>query len=375
MRGHNDYPVTIASTFLNAEAFAPYGTLQQGIPTIVGPDLSSGRVPLDRAAGFWTPELGNIDRGYVHTWNVAVERMLPFNATIEVAYVGAKGVNGYAGLDVNAPQTLGVGDGGRPFASLGRLVAIYSWGERLKTDYNSLQVAFNKRMSRGVMFKGAYTLSKAMNENDFDGATNLWFNTPSELWRNWGPAGFDRRHNLQLGFVYALPWQSSSSGYGGIGKALISDWQVNGVYGAFSGNPFTMIANGASLNTPSNNAGNTANANLADLVGSFDDDRQDRRRRRMVRHRRVRAADRRPLRQHPPEPVLWTRRPEPRPVGVPRVPGGRHEAARSAHRGREHLRPSRCSPTRRTTSRRARSARSPALRAATALTNAAYVER
>jgi hypothetical protein len=262
MRGHNDYPVTIASTFLNAEAFQPYGTLQQGIPLIVGPDLSSGRIPLDRAAGFWSPEVGNIDRGYVHTWNVAVERMLPINGSVEVAYVGARGVGGYAGLDVNAPQTLGVGDGGRPYASLGRLVAINSWGQRLKTEYNSLQVAFNKRMSHGIMFKGAYTLSKAMNENDGDGAANQLWNTPSEVWRNWGPAGFDRRHNLQLGFMYALPWQSGGNGYGSIGKALASDWQLNGVYGAFSGNPFRVDANGASLNTPSNQQ-------VADLVGNY----------------------------------------------------------------------------------------------------------
>ncbi len=97
---------------------------------MAGPDLSSGRVPLDRAAGFYTPEMGNIDRGYVHTWNVAVERMLPFDASVEVAYVGAKGVGGYAGLDINAPQTLGVGDAGRPFASLGRFNPINSWGMR-----------------------------------------------------------------------------------------------------------------------------------------------------------------------------------------------------------------------------------------------------
>jgi hypothetical protein len=268
MRGHNDYPVTIASTFLNAEAFAPYATLQQGIPKILGPDLSSGRVPLDLAAGFYTPELGNIDRGYVHTWNIALERMLPFDATVEVAYVGAKGVDGYAGLDINAPQTLGVGDAGRPFASLGRLVPIWSWGDRLRTRYNSMQVALNKRMSHGFSLKGAYTLAKAMNENDADGATTLWFNTPSELYRNWGPAGFDRRHNLQLGFIYAVPWQSGN-GYGSVGRALASDWQINGVFGAFSGNPFTMIANGGSLNTPSNNAGGTTNANLADEVGSY----------------------------------------------------------------------------------------------------------
>jgi hypothetical protein len=34
---------------------------------------------------------------------------------------------------------------------------------------------------------------------------------PSELWRNWSPAGFDRRHNFQLGFAYELPWQSNGS--------------------------------------------------------------------------------------------------------------------------------------------------------------------
>ena len=109
-----------------------------------------------------------------------------------------------------------------------------------------------------------------MNEscNDGDGAATLCFNTPGELWRNWGPAGFDRRHNLQLGVIYAVPWRTEN-GTSSFGKALASDWQINGVLGAFSGNPFTMIANGGSLNTPSNNAGNTANANLADLVGTY----------------------------------------------------------------------------------------------------------
>jgi hypothetical protein len=131
-----------------------------------------------------------------------------------------------------------------------------------------LQLAVNKPFTHGLMIKGAYTLSKAMNESDADGRATLHFNTPSELWRNWAPAGFDRRHNLQIGFVYALPWQSAG-GYGSLGKALASDWQINGVFGAFSGNPFTMIASGTTLNTPSNNAGGTTGANTADLIGSF----------------------------------------------------------------------------------------------------------
>src|SRR4029079_172675 len=72
VRGDNDYPVTIASQFLNPNdvtGFGYYGTLAQGIPILRGPDLSSGRVPLDRGAAEYTPEIDNIDRGYVQTWN------------------------------------------------------------------------------------------------------------------------------------------------------------------------------------------------------------------------------------------------------------------------------------------------------------------
>ena len=76
VRGDNDYPITIASSFPNVDSFGFYNTLQQGIPTIVAPDQSTGRVPLDRAAAEYTPEIDNIDRGYVQTWNVAFERRM-----------------------------------------------------------------------------------------------------------------------------------------------------------------------------------------------------------------------------------------------------------------------------------------------------------
>jgi carboxypeptidase family protein/TonB-dependent receptor-like protein len=261
VRGDNDYPITIASSYFNANQFLAFGPLAQGIPRIIPPDQSSGRVPLDISAAEYTPEIDNIDRGEVKTWNIAFERRLPFDTSVDIAYVGAKGSGGYAALDVNAPLTLGGGDASRPFAYLGRIQAINSWGQRLKTDYDSLQIALNKPFTHGLLFKGAYTLSKAMNQSDNDGRATLTWNTPSELWRNWAPAGFDRRHNFQLGFAYALPWQTKG-GYDGVLNAIVNDWQVNGVFAAFTGNPFTVNASGTSLNTPSN-------AQVADLVGDF----------------------------------------------------------------------------------------------------------
>src|SRR5437667_5126554 len=129
VRGDNDYPITIASTFVNANdvsGFGYYGTFAQGIPLIRSPDQNSGRVPLDRAAAEYKPEINNIDRGYVQTWNVSFERRFAFDVAVDVAYVGAKGTGGYAALDINAPTTLGGGDASRPFASLARFVAVNS---------------------------------------------------------------------------------------------------------------------------------------------------------------------------------------------------------------------------------------------------------
>jgi hypothetical protein len=261
LRGDNDYPVTVASTYQDPEQFAYYARLAQGIPLLVGPDQSTGRVRLDNAAIVYTPEVGNVDRGKVHTWNVAFERRLPFDTSVDVAYVGAKGVGGWAGLDVNAPPTLGGGDASRPYASQGRIQPLWSWGQRLRTDYDSLQVAINKPFTRGLLFKGQYTLSKAMNDHNEDGRATLAWNTPGEVWRNWGPAGFDRRHNFQFAFAYALPWQSAGS-YENWVKAIVQDWQVNGMFAAFSGTPFQVTASGTSLNTPQN-------TQLADLNGDF----------------------------------------------------------------------------------------------------------
>ncbi len=128
----------------------------------------------------------------------------------------------------------------------------------MKTQYDSLQIALNKPFTHGFLVKGAYTLSKAMNHSDGDGATTLTFNTPSEQDRNWAVAGFDRTHNFQLGFAYQLPWQGS---YDNIFKAVLNDWQINGVFGAFSGTPFTVTASGTAVNTP-------GNQQTADLVGN-----------------------------------------------------------------------------------------------------------
>ncbi len=82
---------------------------------------------------------------------------------------------------------------------------IDSWGDRLKTNYQSLQIALNKPFTHGLLLKGAYTYSQSKNQSDNDGRATVNWNTPSECYRNYALAGFDRPHNFQMGFAYALP--------------------------------------------------------------------------------------------------------------------------------------------------------------------------
>jgi hypothetical protein len=253
LRGDNIYPNVIAATFTNNEQFGWFSTINQGIPNITVPDISSGKVKLPNAPTMWTPEVGNVDRSIIHSWNVAIERRLPWNLSADIAYVGTKLVGGYAALDVNAPTTLGGGNASRPYAAMGRTNPILSWGQRLRTDYQSLQIALNRPFTKGLLLKGAYTLGEAFNmsQNDEDGRVTLHRNTPSQYEWNYAHAGYDKRHNLQVGFMYQLPWQSGTGSSNPV-RAVVNDWELAGTFALFSGSPFNVTANGSALNTPQN---------------------------------------------------------------------------------------------------------------------------
>ena len=146
------------------------------------PTSAAARVKLPNAPTMWTPEVGNVDRSIIHSWNAAFERRLPWNLSADIAYVGTKLVGGYAALDVNAPTTLGGGNASRPYAPMGRTNPLLSWGQRLTTNYQSLQFALNRPFTNGLLIKGAYTLGEAFNmsQNDEDGRVTVHFNTPSQ---------------------------------------------------------------------------------------------------------------------------------------------------------------------------------------------------
>ncbi len=251
------YPLTIASDFASTDSFVPYGRLEDGIPEIPSPDTSTGRVPLPSTVLMRSPDPNNVDRGYVESWNVAVERRLPLDVSLSTAYVGTRTSRGFAYQDINA-GTPGGGAGGRPyFAEFGHQASIQWFGGITRSNYHSLQLAINRPFKNGLLLKGAYTLSKAMNMTDDDGWAGLSWNSPEVLDRNYALAGFDRPHVFQMGFVYELPFGRQGTG---VLAAIARNWQVNGIFARYSGSPFTVTTAATSLNAP-------GNTQTADLVG------------------------------------------------------------------------------------------------------------
>ena len=98
----------------------------------------------------------------------------------------------------------------------------------------------------------AYTLSKAMNYADNSDSGLTWNYEP--LWeRNCALADFDRTHNLQLYGIYELPFGPGGNGRtDGVAAAIAGGWQLNGVFSATSGTPFTVTSVATSVNAPGN---------------------------------------------------------------------------------------------------------------------------
>ena len=255
------FPLTLAA---QENAIEPYGwvtTFEEGIPDVVGPDLSSGRLALPNSYLMRTPA-GDVSRSRIHSWNIAIERRLPWDLSADVAYVGTAKNGGFTDIDANASDVPGGGAESRPLFDIRGNNSLLLWGPYAKSRYHSLQVAINRPFKGGLMLKGAYTLSKAKNEVDDDGWSQLNWSAPSLRDKNYAPAGYDRRHMFNMAFVYEVPYKTSTSK--DIAHLILGDWQINGIYSAISGLPFTIIANGASLNMPGNSGqglAQTANLN------------------------------------------------------------------------------------------------------------------
>jgi hypothetical protein len=129
--------------------------------------------------------------------------------------------------------------------------------------YDSLQAQLQRRFSNGIQFQAGYTFSKWIGiccSTYGDREPNIPI--PQYFNLNYALEPGDRTHVFHLTGIAELPFgKGKRLVQRGIGAALLGGWQLSGVFTTYSGAPFSVSANGASLNAP-------GSSQRADLVKS-----------------------------------------------------------------------------------------------------------
>jgi hypothetical protein len=241
MRGR--FPLTIAHSDAGLISFIPYGRLENGIALAPSPNdiLNSGTAVLPRGVDMTTPDSDHVARGSTQSYNVVIERRLPLDIVTSVGYVGTRTDGTYTVRNLNYAES--GGNAARKLFTQAGTATINVLAGTAKSRYNSLQVAVNRPFKNGFLLKGAYTLARAMDVTDDDGGGYTWAQE-SQFSRNYAPAGFDRTHNLQMGFVYELPFARNGHS---VAAKLVQGWQMNGIASWLSGKPFTIGGDNGAL--------------------------------------------------------------------------------------------------------------------------------
>jgi hypothetical protein len=171
-------------------------------------------------------------------WNVMVEHEVGWQTTIEIGYVGRRGLHLARERDINQlpPGTLQANPGAnpdalRPFRGFG---PIRLTNNEATSRYNALQVGVTRRFTQGLSYGVAYTYGKS--EDDGSGPRDILPNS-YDASTFWGPSAFDNRHVAVINFIYELPFLRSRSNLTG---KLLGGWQITGVSQFQSGLPFTV---------------------------------------------------------------------------------------------------------------------------------------
>lgn len=265
-----DYVPAASLTGLNA---AGLGSASYNVPTGIVlaslPDLSSGSVMLPTNISTTTVPK-SFNRGYINSYNAALEQEVGPNLTYTIAYVGTYQVRPVINMNANAslPGTGQAGGllyqkwtGGTGPTYTGTINELNPY---LHSRYDGLQTQLKYQFAGGSNVNFVYTWSKALDyaENEDLGGLAYPYPDPAIIRKNYGPAGFDRTNNFEFNGVMALPFGKDEPWLkSGIGSQILGGWLISPTVSAMSGFPFTVSA-GGSLNA--NGSGQTA-----DLIKPF----------------------------------------------------------------------------------------------------------
>jgi hypothetical protein len=159
-----------------------------------------------------------------YQWNVAFEQSLLSRQRVSLTYIGA------AGRDLLRATAL--------FNVNPNFQSVLVTDNTATSDYHSLQLKFERRLSRGFQALASYTWSHSTDIASTDAATNL--NTPGMIAGpsvDRGDSDFDIRHSFSAGVTYDLPSPNS----GDVARAILGHWSVDAFVLARSAPPVDVV--------------------------------------------------------------------------------------------------------------------------------------
>jgi hypothetical protein len=197
-------------------AFTPGGTFPLTPAAAQPPPIT----PADLTSGILLALDPNLRQPYTLEWNAALEQALGPQQRFTVSYVGAAGRR--------LLQTAFVAS---PTPNLGGADLVLNVGT---SDYNALQLQFQRRLSSGLQLLASYTWSHSIDTGSA-GSTAVASNSliPSAISANRADSGFDIRNALSAGVTYDIPAPTVSP----LLNALFRGWSTENIIQARTAPP------------------------------------------------------------------------------------------------------------------------------------------
>jgi len=253
------------------DGLTPTNYLRDPWPLGVNPVVGAANGVLTQLGNAIEATTTDIISPWTRQMNVNIQRELPFDTLLEVAYVGTRGFhlhrNDEGGLSLNQldPKHLALGSqltqqvpnpffgtrfatgvlAGRnttraqllrPYPQFTNIIPIYSVGA--SSFYHSLQVSANKRFSKGLQMQLAYTWGKSLDDG-------LSHQDSYNIRASRSLSDIDIAHRTVVMGVYELPigrGRRFGSDWNKILDLAIGRWQVNGIATFSTGTPIGISA-------------------------------------------------------------------------------------------------------------------------------------
>jgi hypothetical protein len=244
------YPVKQAQQVIAPNSYVAAGSMATGFPLPIPVVIPANGIITNAPNQTYavTPHIYPVP--YVESWNFAIQRALPKNFSMDLAYVGNHVVHlenaSVIGntINLNAATVAGKGTASEPENILFGRTASTTLISPQGSHYESLQAKLNRRFSGGLQLITSYAFGKAI---DYAPYNELGYAVKS------GVIKYNRANIFTLSGVYELPFgQGKKMLATGVGKALLGGWQFNGLWTWESGLPLSFSASSTSLNAPGN---------------------------------------------------------------------------------------------------------------------------